>query len=798
MVKIGLAIEKKRSHLLHVFLIGLGLSFLIFLPFIVFDKGLFLYFGDFDVQQIPFYKLSHEAVRNGATQWDWNTDLGVNFVGSYSFYTLGSPFFWLTIPFPSAAVPYLMAPLLMLKFAFTSVTGYAFINRFTKTSRIAMLGGLLYAFSGFNIYNIFFNHFNEVVMAFPLLLIALEEAVTNKRRGLFALAIAFCAMMNYYFFFGEVIFCVIYYFVRLRSADFNVNWKQFLHLFFEAVLGLMLAMILLLPALMALMGNPRTSDTIEGYNTLIYGNSQRYGLILSSFFFPPDIPARPNFFPDSNAKWSSVSMFLPLFSTTGVIAFLKAKSKHFAKTLIIISVIICFVPFLNAAFSAFNYAYYARWFYMPLLIMSLATCIALEDHLKEFLFSLKVTAGFVGFFALIGIMPKRVEEKLVWFSLPEYPERFWAYVLIAIFGLLCTWLLVIMTPRHKKFMQTALCCFCAITFTYAAFMIFCGKEAGHKYDIVAEQGIFGGQKLSLEGDEFYRIDSFDEMDNLGMFWGIPTINAFHSIVPASIIEYYELIGGERGVASRPKEDLIGVRALANVKYSFVKQGKTDYTPMLGFSYYDTQNGYDIYQNDNVVPMGVAFDYRIPTETLEEAASFKDRLLLKGIYFDEEDYPDFVDVLEPLPKALSDYGELSSEDSYTADCGDLAQNAVSDFSYSSGGFSANYSAEKDSFVFFSVPYDKGFSATVNGAEAQIIKANGGFMAVKVSEGENAIAFDYQTPGLALGGMLSLAAALLLACYLILSYFDRKRHPEKFIKYDPLPCSVDMLCIEENED
>ena len=797
LIKIGLALEKKRSHMLHVFLIGLGLSFLIFLPFIIFDQGLFLYYGDYDVQQIPFYKLSHGAIRNGDFGWDWGTDLGVNFIGSYSFYTLGSPFFWLTVPFPSELVPYLMAPLLMLKFALTCVTGYAYINRFTKTSKVAMLGGLIYAFAGFNVYNIFFNHFNEVVMAFPLLLIAMEESVINKKRGLFPLAIALCAMMNYYFFFGEVIFCIIYFFVRLRSDDFNVTMKQFLLLVFEAILGLLLAMILLLPALMALIGNPRTSDTIEGYNTLIYGDAQRYGLILSSFFFPPDIPARPNFFPDSNAKWASVSMFLPLFSMTGVFAFIKAKSKHFAKTMIIISVIICFVPFLNAAFSAFNYAYYARWFYMPLLMMSLATCLALEDHISEFIFGLKVSTGFVLFFTLIGIMPKRVDGTLSWFSLPQYPDRFWAYVLIALFGLLATCLLVIMTPKHKKFMITALCCFCSITFVYSSFMIFCGKQAGHKYEVVAEQGIMGAEKVNLPTNEFYRIDTFGEMDNLGMFWGMPTINAFHSVVPASIIDYYKLIDGERGVASRPDETLSGVRALCNVKYAFSKVGKEDYTPMLGFSYYDTQNGYEIYENDYFIPMGVAFDYRIPTTVLEDTPAYKDRLLLKGIYFDEDAYPEYLDVLPILPPSEIEYDALSTEEGYLITCESLAQNTVTDFTYSSDGFSANYHAKQENFVFFSVPYDNGFSAKVNGVDAPIIKANGGFMAVKVGVGDNTITFKYQTPGLSIGAIISGIAVLILLGYCFLSYWDHKRHPEKFINYDEIPCSVDVLYINENE-
>ena len=162
---------------LFTFLFGLLLSFLIFLPFLILDRGLFLYYGDYNVQQIPFYSLAHDAVQSGQTGWSWLTDLGANFVGSYSFYLLGSPFFWITLLFPSGAVPYLMAPLLMLKFALTGVTGCAFLRRFVKNGHTAVFGGLLYAFSGFNLYNIFFNHFNEVVMLFPLLLIAMDIAV---------------------------------------------------------------------------------------------------------------------------------------------------------------------------------------------------------------------------------------------------------------------------------------------------------------------------------------------------------------------------------------------------------------------------------------------------------------------------------------------------------------------------------------------------------------------------------------------------------------------------------------------
>ena len=165
---------RNKGKGLSTFLLALLTAAAFFVPFIIKDSGYFLFYGDFNVQQIPFYKHCHEMLRSGNIGWDFGTDLGVNFIGSYSFYTIGSPFFWLTLPFPTDFVPYLIGPLLILKFACSALTGYLFINRFTRTPEAARIGGLLYAFSGFAVYNIFFNHFHEAIVFFPLLLLSVE------------------------------------------------------------------------------------------------------------------------------------------------------------------------------------------------------------------------------------------------------------------------------------------------------------------------------------------------------------------------------------------------------------------------------------------------------------------------------------------------------------------------------------------------------------------------------------------------------------------------------------------------
>lgn len=773
---------KSKNNYLNIFILGIITATIIFIPFLIMDKGLFLYYGDYNVQQIPFYKLAHEAVREGAFGWNWLTDLGVNFIGSYSFYMLGSPFFWLTLIFPTSFVPYLMAPLFVLKFGLTAVTGYAFISRFTRFKNTAMLGALLYAFSGFNIYNIFFNHFSEVVLVFPLLLIGVEELVINNRRGGFALVVALSAMMNYYFFFGEVIFVVIYFLIRCMDKNFPVTFKKFLLLCMEAVLGLLLSAVLLLPSILAILGNTRLGSTLSGYDLVVYNKPQRYGLILSSFFFPPDIPARPNFFADADSKWSSVSMYLPMLSMAGVIAFLRGAKKHWAKVLIIVSIIIAFIPMTNAMFSALNYNYYARWFFMPLLIMALASCIALEKYMHHMKLGLIITSCFVAAFAVIGILPKGSGESTEFFKLPQYPDRFWAYVAIAIVGIILTALLIVMTRKHKHFMITGICGIVGVTLVFSVFMLYCGRLAGDGYDLMVNRALAGKEELVLpdDGEQFYRIDTFGELDNLGMFWGKPSLNAFHSIVPSSVMNYYTKIGGERGVASRPNYGLVGVRALTATKYCITGADKPA-PSMPSFEFIDTQLGYNIYENKSFVPVGFTYDSFITKGQFASCPkSLRDRLLLKGLLLEDADYEKYGHLL-PAYEQTGLFEKVLTDEEYIKDCELLADEVVTDFVYDSKGFSAKISTAKDNLVFFSVPYDEGFTATVNSVATPVLEVNGGFMAVPVPAGNSVIEFSYHTPGLNIGLIITIISAILLVTYILIYRYLRQKNSPYVLPY-----------------
>lgn len=215
----------KEKYLL-AFILGFLTLFVALLPVMIVDKGYFIYYGDFNAQQIPFYNLANDAVRSGQFGWNWFTDLGSDLLTSYSFYLIGSPFFWLTTILPRGLVSYSIPFLLALKHGLASLTAYIYIRRFVRSKEASLTGALLYAFSGFQIFNIFFNHFQDVTALFPLMLIAMEENINNRRRGWFAVIVAVMAVMNYYFFTGQAVFLIIYFIMRLPCSDFHATWKK--------------------------------------------------------------------------------------------------------------------------------------------------------------------------------------------------------------------------------------------------------------------------------------------------------------------------------------------------------------------------------------------------------------------------------------------------------------------------------------------------------------------------------------------------------------------------------------------
>lgn len=801
--------NKKCNYGLMAFLSGLGLALLLFVPSIIYDNGYFTFYGDFNAQQLPFYQMIHDSIRNGDTMWSSTTDLGANLIGSYSFYLIGSPFFWITLLFPSSAVPYLMAPLLILKFGFSSLTAYLYLKRYVNDRRFAVLGGLMYAFSGFSLYNVFFNHFHEAIIVFPLLLFAVDEYMYSKRKVIMGLCVFASCVMNYYFFVGQVVFVIIYWIIRVATKSYpKLKFKELIYLATEVILGFLMTAVILIPSVLSVIQNNRVSTWPDGWGAVVYDVEQRYVHIIESFFFPPDISSYPNFTPGSDSKWASLGAWLPLVGMTGVIGFLQTNGKHWLKKVIPLLFVMALVPIFNAMFQGLNMNYYARWFYILELMMILATVRAFENKDVDWLKATRLSAGITAvILVLIGVMPysdysQNEQNPTTKLGLESNAENLWIYGAIALTSLCVFAFLIKAFIKNKdKFVKFTAIGLSLTIVVYGNYIFcLCRSHGTDSRDFLLNYGINARDNIDIEDIDNVRSDFYSCEDNLGMYWQITNIQAFHSIVPGSIMDFYPELDITRDVASRPDTDSYALRSFLSVKYLFDNPANennfysNETYKMPGWSYYDDQNGVEIFENNYYIPMGFMYDDFICEEEFKTISTKdRDKALLKAMVLSKKQIKKYseitnyvegeFDLLEDEISAMN-YQGISADfeygvSDYYKDCNNRKGQSCQKFQYINNGFTAEINnTGEDNLLFFSVPYEEGWTAYVNGEKAEIEKANIGFMAVKINgHANNKIKFVYNTPGLGLGFGISIISAFLFIGYLSVTYYIKRKKSSK---------------------
>ena len=757
-----------------------------FLPFYILDGGFFHYAGDFNSQQISFYRYMNGFVKGAGypdsafagaphNTFSWATDLGSGVMNAYSFYLYGSPFFWLSVLLPQSWLPYMMVPLLVLKFGVAGGGAYLYLRRYVKNANYAVLGACLYALSGFAVYNVFFNHFVDVVALFPYLLWALDEAIYENRHGLFAFWVAVNLLNNYFFFVGQVIFLCIYFVCKLTAKDFRLTVRKFGHLLWESVLGVAMGCLLLFPAVLSLLQNPRTIDLSSGWGFLTYAKVQQYLAILLSWILPPDSPYLTSVWSEGVIKWTSMTAYLPLCSLAGAMAYWRSRKADSKKRIVAVCAVCALVPVLNSAFYALNSSYYARWYYMPTLILAAMTVNALEDPDID----LDAPARGIGWIMLatlvFAVVPVRDDTTGTWsFGVLKNPGQFFAVLGFGLLGLALYRYLCGIWRQNSRFAQRMTAAVLVFACVFTMVHIGIGKF-GQWYtdsDLVEQDTNALQLKNDLpEGD--YRIDTYKIHDNIGMWLDKSCLQYFGSTAAPSILSFYPGLGVKRDVRSEPEITNYALRGLLSVEYLITtpeKRESFEDEADEGWTYLADVDGYTLYHNDNYVPMGFTYDYYVTEATYEASIkTLRSNLLLRALVLEDEDVEKYSSYLTELPDALLD--DLHY-DSYTQDCADRRAHSCSVFQMNNAGFHAEITLDKTNLVFFSVPYDDGFTAYVNGEKTDILRVDEGLMAVLCPAGASSIDFVYQAAGLSASRVVTAVAIPVWVVY-VACFVRRKR-------------------------
>lgn len=344
-------------------------------------------------QQVPFYRDGWEKAHSDHfVFWSWNNMQGSDYYGSNVFYYIWSPFFRIITLFPKNWIPQMMLFMNILKFAigalffatFLKVLGY-------KKWYSIVLGGILYAYSGPMIINIFFNHFNDYFAFFPLLLIASEYYLKKKGRIWLSFAIAILTIINPYFMLFSFLVYAIYLVARWHIL-YPFTWKAFfievLNAIFYVSLGLGMALFVILPFVIQSSFSPRTgrfADIVLFWDA--FGPLSILVAIISmistlpTFLFPPSrIQANEPFY-NLSVQWQSLSVYagsLPLLLSTQLKTI---ASKRTYKIVLVTGTMLCLfliTPLLNNIIALCTSITY-RWTYL-LVAFILIPIVHIIEH----------------------------------------------------------------------------------------------------------------------------------------------------------------------------------------------------------------------------------------------------------------------------------------------------------------------------------------------------------------------------------------------------------------------------------
>ena len=119
-----------------------------------------------------------------------------------------------------------------------------------------------------------------------------------------------------------------------------------------------------------------------------------------------------------------------------------------------------------------------------------------------------------------------------------------------------------------------------------------------------------------------------------------------------------------------------------------------------------------------------------------------------------------------------YVSCTPSSQYKEGIRELKEDYLQDLVIGNNFFSGTIRLKSDKYLLLSVPYSEGWTALVDGKKAKLLKGNGCYCALKLSEGFHEIKMTYRTPYLRQGARFS-AAALLAYVFSVLRVERKKR-------------------------
>ena len=221
---------------------------------------------DMDDQYAEFFSYYHRVLTGqDSLVYSFTKEMGGNVFGLFTYY-LSSPFSFLMLFFPQKATPVGIALMTLLKIGASGFTFAVFLRHvFKKTDLSVVLFSCCYALMSYSMFYSMCVMWLDAVIWLPIVLLGIERVLCGKSPLVFILAFTLTLFSNYYTAYMTALFSVIYYIYRYIARNGKKDLKDFsrktLILVGSGMVCLLLSCVILLPTFLNMLGGKLSSSS---------------------------------------------------------------------------------------------------------------------------------------------------------------------------------------------------------------------------------------------------------------------------------------------------------------------------------------------------------------------------------------------------------------------------------------------------------------------------------------------------------------------------------------------------------
>lgn len=779
-------------------------SLFLFRDYLFGDKVLVFYDvgGDTMEQYVMHYASVVNHLRDGSFSfWDFTNGFGTNLFNLNLF----DPALMLLIVIgvilgPAHMLLYVVW-ILILEILAAGLVFYRFLSEYPLGRRTKMLASFVYGLNGYLLVWGQHYQFGMITVYFPLLLLLCERFVTGRKgRRLLPLAVFLCGIYSVYLTYMSLAAAGVYLLIRvmmLEDVSFGRRMKKFLAGCGQMLLGVGMSLAVFLPTAAVILQSSRVGQEDYGFLTALKEGFSlypwKYYETLIARMFSTNLQNLQtlgggvyegfwNYYEDPVLFCSTLSVFL---NVQLLVVFPRTKLPRRVRagvcTGAVLVLLVMILRMGGIAFNAFVGPTHRYTFVLiPFFLLGMAWML---EYLKEG-GKISLLALILTFLVMNGVYSQGFTKSV-----------FDAYKLNAslmaatgeVMVLCLAAMAVLKNPQGRKAVLGLLAVVTVLNVVLEGNICFQDRLTLKKQDTPAEEMAQAMEAYALSAQkeesraaflkpqeyfrelyredlqeilcyledtdpEFYRVEKDFVSATLSMdaqaqgYRGISTYNSvmdgdLRKFLDVSYPELYLTDGNRLSFWDNAQDHWFG--AFAGVRYLISRDADLDEARYALVGQFGS-----LYLYKNVMDAGVArfYDTAISQESYEALCTPENRetLLFSAIALEAGGDVDSMEELEGMSESASVVVDAPKKDSR---------------------LTGTVQAGADGYLLFTIPYDEGWSLTVDGKETELLRADLGFLACEMEAGEHTFRLSFRPLYLREGLLCSLVCWILYGVWLM---------------------------------